>query len=189
MPDISKLISGAFNPAPEPDTGTAKTVFQVLHGAYGALFLSRFATGVLDKRNRDMGVSAARTMWAHGLRAFDSDTVAQALEKCMELNPKFPPTLPELQAQCRAAAPRRVDAPGPKALPMGDKLRSDYARRAREVIAKHEERRVHKATGYRELPCTLDGLKQAIADAVRCAGGDEVAELNRLDRMFARGAA
>ena len=31
----------------------------------------------------------------------------------------------------------------------------------------------------------LDGLKSAIANAVAAAGGDEVAELRRLDAMFA----
>lgn len=189
MPDISKLMAGAFSPQPAPDASTAKMVFRVLHGAYGALFLSRFSTGVVDDKNRDMGVSAARSMWAHGLRNFDADTVALAVEKCMEANPKFPPTLPELQAQCRAIQPRKAHDAGQGAIGMSDKLRSEYARRAREVIERHEEKRIHRLTGYRELSPGLHGLFEAIADAVRCAGGDEVAELQRLERIFPKAAA
>ena len=36
------------------------------------------------------------------------------------------------------------------------------------------------------LAANLSGLKEAIANAVATAGGDEVAELLRLDRMFAK---
>ncbi len=189
MPDISKLAAGAFSPQQEPDTASAVMVFRVLHGAYGTLFLSRFSTGVVDDHGRDKGVAAARTMWAQGLRAFDANTVRQALERCMEKEPKFPPTLPELQAQCRAIQPRKVHNTGPAAIGMSDKLRSEYAKRAREINERHEEKRIHRLTGYRELSPGLHGLFEAIADAVRCAGGDEVAELRRLGDLYPRSAA
>lgn len=189
MPDISKLAAGAFSPPQEPDPATAAMVFRVLHGAYGSLFLSRFSTGVVDDQGRDKGVAAARLMWAQGLRTFDANTVRLALERCMEREPKYPPTLPELQAQCRAIQPRKAHASGPAEIGMSDKLRSEYARRAREVIERHEEKRIHRQTGYRELSPGLHGLFEAIADAVRCAGGDEVAESRRLGAMFPGSAA
>lgn len=175
---------------PEADNDAAgKFVFRVLHGAYGTLFLNRYASGKVDDKGSDLGQVSAIRVWSHGLRAFDAEVIKTALDRCMERDPKFPPTLPELQVQCRAAAPRKTFTPeGPRAIGMSDQLRSSYARRLRDVIAKHEERRVHRATGYRELPKSLDGLKAAVADAVACAGGDEAAELLRLDRMFARSA-
>jgi hypothetical protein len=170
---------------PGPDEDDVKRVFMVLHGYYGGLFLSKFSTGMVDAQGRDQGVANARRVWSHGLRSFDAKTVAHALEVCKDRHPEFPPTLPQFVALCNAVRPREVyravgyDMPAEK--------RSAYAARARAEMAALAARR----TGAEQVgrPAVgLDALKQAIADAVRTAGGDEVAALVRLDRMFPMGA-
>lgn len=175
---------------PRPaDPAMAQNVFKVLHGYYGNLFASKFATGQIiehgEDKGQDAGVMSAMAIWAHGLRNFDAGTVKAALRQCQERHAEFPPSLPQFVALCAANKPRETHALGPRAIGMSDQLRSVYARRAREVIAKHEAKAVTVKTGYIELPPSLDGLKQAIANAVACAGGDEVATLVRLDREIA----
>jgi hypothetical protein len=172
----------------QPDESIVNNVFKVLHGSYGNLFLSKFASGVLDLKKRDLGVASARTVWAFKLRRFDEATVVQALDVCQERHPEFPPSLPQFLAVCAACAPREVYRPT-NAIGMSNTLRSQYARQAREINARHDAKAVRRKSGFVALPGTLDGLKQAIASAVGEAGGNEAAELLRLDRMFVRAAA
>ena len=71
---------------------------------------------------------------------------------------------------------------------MSQALRSEYAAKAREINEKHAKRAVDKRLGAQAdmgSHVGLDGLKSAIANAVACAGGDEVATLLRLDTMLA----
>lgn len=175
-----------FSAAPsQPDETIVNNVFKVLHGCYGSLFLSKFASGVLDAKNRDMGVASARTVWAYGLRAFSETTVVEALERCKKAHPEFPPSLPQFQSLCEACVPRKAWQ-FDNAIGMSDTLRSQYARQARAIVAKHEGRAGQRKTEVQAQAGSLDLLKQAIADAVGAAGGDEAAELLRLDQMFAR---
>lgn len=173
---------------PSADETVVNNVFKVLHGYYGNLFLNKYASGVLDGKGRDMGVASARSVWAHKLRAFDESTVVTALEQCQDRHPEFPPGLPQFVALCANAAPRATYQPS-NAIEMSGALRSQYARQARAIVEKHEAKAERRRSGYIPLPPTLDGLKQAIAAAVGEAGGDEAAELLRLDRMFERAAA
>lgn len=147
-------------------------VFKVMHGFYGNLFLSKFATGSFGASGQDQGVVSARQIWAHGLRDMDAATVKAALAQCVERHPEYPPSLPQFMALCRANQPRKVF--DTKALGMSGALAGQYAKKARDSALKA----VRKTNG-------LDLLKLAIADAVGAAGGDEAAELARLDRMFA----
>jgi hypothetical protein len=170
---------------PQPDESIVNNVFKVLHGCYGNLFLSKFASGVLDMKKRDLGVASARTVWAFKLRRFDEATVVRALDLCQERHPEFPPSLPQFLAVCAACAPRKVFRVD-NAIGMSDKLRSKYARDARAINEKHADIARLRTTGYKPLPEGLDGLKQAIANAIGCAGGDEAGALLKLDRMFVR---
>lgn len=167
----------ANDPIPQEAAGN---VFRVLHGFYGNLFLSKFATGDVGPEG-DRGVLGARQIWAYGLRDFDAGTVKAALAQCMERHPEFPPSLPQFVALCRANKPREAFDHGQPRIGMSQELRSHYAARARAVIEKHAAKSATLATGHKDLPPGLDGLKQAIAQAVACAGGDEVATLRRLD--------
>lgn len=163
------------------DEAMVTNVFKVLHGYYGNPFFSKFATGTVSN-GEDEGITNARRIWAHGLRQFDMETVKTALRVTQTVHPEWPPSLPQFTVLCMANRPREVIQH--TALPMGQELRSAYARKARETIAKHEAKRNPATAGVMELPLSLDGLKVAIANAVGLAGGDESAELLRLDRML-----
>jgi len=158
-------------------TEDANNVFRVMHGFYGNLFLSKFATGDVTADGGDGGVASARTIWAHGLRDFDLSTVKTALARVMDAHPEFPPTLPQFVQLCKACAPRPVyrdTLPPPKPNP-------DIAKKARERLEA-----IKAGMAAIAQPDGLAPLKRAIADAVRCAGGDEGATLARMDRMFPR---
>jgi hypothetical protein len=170
---------------PKPDESIVNNVFKVFHGYYGNLFLSKFASGVTDTAGRDKGVASARTVWAFSLRKFSEQTVVAALDRCQALHPEFPPSLPQFLAVCAACAPRKVYQPT-NAIEMSGTLRSKYARDARAINEKHADIARLRTTGYKPLPEGLDGLKQAIANAIGCAGGDEAGALLKLDRMFVR---
>jgi hypothetical protein len=172
-------------------------VFKVFHGFYGNLFLSKYSTGQVGKagdvnasgrsiEGQDLGVLSAKQIWSHGLRGFDRSTIKSALTQCMERNPEFPPSLPQLVALCKAAQPRAAYVPDIPAIAMGAPLRSRYAAQAREINAKHAAQVVQKRLGAIEFAPGIDGLKQAIAGAVGAAGGDEVHELLRLDKLLAK---
>lgn len=171
-----------FKPEPQATPNdTANNVFKVFHGFYGNLFLSKFVNGQTGSDGVDQGVVSARAIWAHGLRDFDLSTVKTALARVMDAHPEFPPTLPQFVQLCKACAPRPVyrDTLPPPAI--------DRAEQMRKAKAHLEAAKAAAAT--RALPDGLALLKRAIADAVGCAGGDEAAELARLDRMFQGAAA
>ena len=161
----------------ENSNDTANNVFKVFHGFYGNLFLSKFVNGQMDADGVDQGVVSARGIWSHGLRGFDLSTVKTALGRTMDVHTEFPPTLPQFVALCKACKPREVYS---TALPPPAVDRTAQARKARELLDSMKA----------EKPAVngLSLLFIAIADAVRCAGGDEGAELARLERMF-KGAA
>ena len=165
-----------FKPEPQATPNdTANNVFKVFHGFYGNLFLSKFTNGQIGPDGADQGVVSARAIWVHGLRDFDLSTVKTALARVMDAHPEFPPTLPQFVQLCKACAPRAVYV---EALPPA-KPNPEIARKARDGLQSLKARLTTTApdTG-------LALLKQAIADAVGCAGGNEAAELARLDRMF-----
>lgn len=177
----------SFKQRVSSDLSATSQVFKLLHGYYGQLFLSRFTTGVTDEAGRDKGVTSAIAVWAFELRQFDEGLLIQTVDACKSAHKQYPPNLPEFVAICKSLKPRKVFKPTNQ-LGMSGELRSAYARRAREVNAKHAQRAIDRKTGYIEIPQGLNGLKQAIANAVATAGGDEVRELMRLDRLFDKGA-
>lgn len=177
---IGAVASTAGEPRPEPNEGGVKRVFMVLHGFYGNLFTSKFATGIVEN-GEDQGMASARRVWAHGLSEFDADTIKLALRRCQAAHPEFPPSLPQFVALCESARPREVyRPPAQPALEMSEELRqqrrSEAARKAKEAAERW--RNVSEVSG-------LDALKQSIASAVGAAGGDEVVALVRLNRMLA----
>ena len=161
---------------PQPTTGLAARVFRAMHGYYGALFLSKWANGVVEN-GVDCGVSDAMKVWAYELRRYDAKTVLEAIGRCKTAHPEYPPSLPQFVALCEAVKPREVF----KALPMSAELYAERSKEAREKLRQLRERiqPVARASGGLAL------LFEAIADAVKCAGGDEIAALRRLDVMLA----
>jgi hypothetical protein len=180
---LSASLPNGQRVQPLPDDAI-NSVFKVLHGFYGNLFFSKFATGQVEN-GEDQGIANARRIWAHGLRDFDADTIRTALRHCQDRHPEFPPSMPQFAALCAAAKPREGFKPGKPSIGMSQKLRSRYAAQARAINARYLEKKLEQKAGYVELPATLDGLKQAIASAISCAGGNEAETLLRLDRDLA----
>jgi hypothetical protein len=179
---IQAAAATAGQPLPDIDGAGIKRVFMVLHGFYGNLFLSKFATGSIDQETQeDQGMQGARRVWAHGLREYDAETVKAALRRCQERHPEFPPSLPQFVALCDAARPRAVWKPpvhAQPALEMSLELREQRRAEARAAATAAAQRELERR------PVGLDLLKQSIARAVGEAGGDEAAELLRLDRLL-----
>ena len=111
-------------------------------GSYGAMFLGKFATGVLDDRGRDLGVRAAMRVWRAALGKFPDAVIETAAARLTEQYPDRPPHLPQFEAMCRAAMPRLTHAeenrlpalPAPVVLPVHVEVEplgdgKDWARR------------------------------------------------------------
>lgn len=180
---ITSSASAHQCPSNDAET-TVKRLFMVLHGWYGNQFLAKFSTGEVDSDGKDRGIKSARMVWTSELSKFSAETVMAAAARCKEDHQKFPPSLPEFLALCRACAPRHSTPVQKTGIGMSPELRSVYSRRARESAISRLKSRVDTVTGYLPLPLSLDGLKLAIAGAVACAGGDEAKELLRLEKMF-----
>lgn len=179
---IQALAQAAARPEPTMDEADVKNVFRVLHGFYGNLFLSKFATGSVEN-GEDQGIANARRIWAYSLRGYDAETVKLALRRCQSAHPEFPPSCPQFVALCEAVRPRAVwrpATPTQPALAMSEELRAQRRAEARAAATEAAHRRLEELK-----PTGLAALKQAIADAVSCAGGDEVAMLLRLDSQLA----
>ena len=159
---------------PSPSTQLAQRVFRAMHGYYGALFLSKWANGVVEN-GEDRGVADAMRVWAYELRRYDAKVVLDAISRCKTAHPEYPPSLPQFVGLCEAVKPREVF----KALPMSAELYAERSKEAREKLRQLRERiqPVARTSGGLAL------LFEAIADAVKCAGGDEIAALRRLDGM------
>lgn len=127
-------------------TGIAK-LFLLMQGSYGTAFLSKFSSGVLEG-GQDMGMRAALKVWGAALRKYSPDVIETAAARISESHPEFPPSLPQFEALCRAATPRRTYAeeagllalPAPKVVrldvpiqPQGDG--KDWARK---IVARAE---------------------------------------------------
>lgn len=181
---LQHALATVGQPQADNDGAGIKRVFMVLHGFYGNLFLSKFATGSVDaETGEDQGMQSARRVWAYGLREYSADTVKTALRRCQERHPEYPPSLPQFTALCEAAKPREVwrpEVPTQPALEMSPELREQRRAEARAAATEAARRKLEA-----DQPTGLDLLKQSIAAAVRDAGGDEAATLLQLDRMLA----
>ncbi len=158
-------------------------VFRAMHGFYGVLFVSKFSTGEVNANGKDKGILSARVVWGSELAEFDRETVGLAIQDCKRQHLKFPPSLPEFLALCAANKPRYVRPIEPR-IEISPELMRERAARNREIVQKARSKHLEKMQSV-EPTSGLDLLKQAIADAVGCAGGDEGKELARLDRMLA----
>lgn len=178
---IAAVLPQPGSPMSGPDDTGIKRVFMVLHGFYGNLFLSKWATGSMEG-GEDQGVRNARRVWAHGLRDYSAEVVKAALARCQTVHPEYPPSLPQFVALCAACKPREAWKPPVVApsLEMSPELRA-----ARIKAHREKAEALLRQMKERQAVSGLDSLKQAIAQAVADAGGDEVAELLRLDRMLA----
>ena len=167
------LSGGGDSPGKPQASAMVRQLFVLLHGAYGVQFLSKFATGEMDSRGKDKGVRAAMLVWDSGLRDFPEDVVRSAAERFMGQSPEFPPSLPQLQALCRAIVPRLTHAQE-HGLPrlMGPVLRREHAPFERHRDGKDWARQhlANHAAGIAVGRFALQSARQAmgVQDEVCC---------------------
>lgn len=113
MSNIANLAQDAIHEAArQPRTEreaspTTRKLFVLLHGSYGNLFLSKFATGQKSSDGGDKGVAAAMLVWDAALSKFRPDVVEAAARRLMQSHPDFAPNLPQLEKECAAITPRK----------------------------------------------------------------------------------
>lgn len=187
----SAFLSQQRKPAdPTHGAEVVDRVFKAMHGFYGNLWLSKYSTGMPSAGGGDEGVENARRTWGSALARYSLDVVRAALGKCLGDKPlflEFPPSLPQFVALCESCRPREAFRAPDNAIGMSQQLRSSYARRMREVNAKHlqKARDLRSGATTRENDAGLSGLpllNSLIAEAIGLAGGDEAAALLRLER-------
>lgn len=153
MQSIATLAHAAFNqPKPETEAGAesreaVKNLFLLLQGSYGSLFLSKFATGVLDEKKRDLGIRAAMAVWRAHLSKYSPAVIEQAAMRTAQEHPAFPPNLPQFEAICRALTPRKTHAelngyamlPAPKLVRVEVRIEpvGDGKDQFRKILARH----------------------------------------------------
>lgn len=160
---------------------TVKGLFMLFHGWYGNLFLSRYESGEKDAAGKDRGTMSAMVIWQNALDRFDGDVVRAAADRCEVDHQRYPPTLPEFLAICKAIQPRRPAPESQFEIPMSDGLRSSYTSRARDKAMATFNAKISAGTGMVKPGEGLDTLHVLIAEGVGLAGGDEAATLRRLE--------
>ena len=62
-------------------SSTVRKLFVLLHGSYGSLFLSKYATGEKSEAGGDKGVAAAMLVWDAALAKFAPDVIEAAAKR------------------------------------------------------------------------------------------------------------
>ena len=145
---------------------TVRKLFVLLHGSYGSLFLSKYATGEKSEAGGDKGVAAAMLVWDAALSKFAPDVIETAAKRLMAESPEFAPNLPQLEKVCEAITPRktyseeaglpRLPAPAPaEPTKVSFEMRGDGKDWARRIMARQE-------AGDRIRPYSLQRARQAL---------------------------
>lgn len=150
LSNVAALAQHATTAQPQPAASAEglgiRRLFTVLHGAYGSQFVAKFTTGERDAKGKDKGIRSAMQVWQSKLAAYPADVIEAAAARVMDAHPEFPPTLPQFEALCRAAMPRKTFAqeqglpqlPAPPAAPkavVDVTLRNDGKDWARKILA------------------------------------------------------
>ncbi len=145
---------------------TVRKLFVLLHGSYGSLFLSKYATGEKSEAGGDKGVAAAMLVWDAALSKFAPDVIETAAKRLMAESPEFAPNLPQLEKVCEAITPRKTDpeeaglarlpAPTPaEPTKVSFEMRGDGRDWARRILARQE-------AGDHIRPYSLQCARQAL---------------------------
>jgi hypothetical protein len=161
-------------------------IFKVLHGRHGQVFLSKYSTGQRDEDGKDKGIIAARQVWAHDLRNQSPKAIMAALDQAAIDYTEFPPSGPQFLLLCKNQARdfdavERVERSRLRIEVSGQSI-ADATKASREAAVARIKGAIIKEAA---IVTELSSLVAAIAGAVALAGGDEIAELKRLERMFA----
>lgn len=145
---------------------TVRKLFVLLHGAYGSLFLSKYATGEKSEAGGDKGVAAAMLVWDAALSRFTPDVIEAGAKRLMAESPEFAPNLPQLEKVCEAITPRktyaeeaglpRLPAPAPaEPMKVSFDMRGDGKDWARRILANHR-------AGFKKSPTVLQMASDAL---------------------------
>lgn len=145
---------------------TVRKLFVLLHGAYGSLFLAKYATGEKSEAGGDKGVAAAMLVWDSALAKFSPDVIEAAAKRLMSESPEFAPNLPQMEKVCAAITPRktyaeeaglpRLPAPVPAAPVNVDfSKQNDGKDWARRIVARAD-------AGEKIRPYALKSARQAL---------------------------
>ena len=172
MSDVSTLAHDAIHQASQPSrarreaSSTTRKLFVLLHGSYGNLFLSKFATGQQSDDGGDTGVAAAMLVWDAALAKFAPDVIESAAKRLTAEHPDFAPNLPQFVKTCEAMTPRKTYAeennlpalPAPVAAPPASvnyEAKGDSKDWARAILARAE-------AGEKMKPFSLLSARQAL---------------------------
>ena len=125
-----------------------RKLFMLLHGSYGSLFTSKFATGQMAGKH-DKGAISAMKVWDAKLSRFPATVVEQAASRLAAEHADFPPNLPQFELMCDAVMPRQTYAlqqgltalppPAPaKPVQVNLQARNDGKDWARRIVARLE---------------------------------------------------
>lgn len=145
---------------------TVRKLFVLLHGAYGSLFLAKYATGEKSEAGGDKGVAAAMLVWDSALAKFSPDVIEAAAKRLMSESPEFAPNLPQMEKVCAAITPRktyaeeaglpRLPAPVPAAPVNVDfRKQNDGKDWARRIVARAD-------AGEKIRPYAIKSARQAL---------------------------
>lgn len=177
MSDIANLAQSAIQAMQEHgaadqsglEPGTRR-VLMLLYSAYGNQFTAKYGTGQKDANCKDLGLRAAMLVWQENLRRFSPDVVEEGVRRCIEANPQFPPSFPQVEAHCLAAMPRKPTMPSEprQALPPPDVRPVDFTPKgdrldwARRILAR--EAAGHRLGGATvKMVCEARGGKWRLA--------------------------
>ena len=191
MSNVANLAAHALAKTeiqPEALTDT-KQLFMMLHGMYGNLFVSKFATGELNENRKDKGILSAMKVWDSSLRKYyrqgenRAQIIEAALQACKTKHVEFPPSLPQFMALCDAELetmprPTFFEKGGTGRVLVGVDEKFMEERRKRLAAAAFEKMRKFEKKQSNGLPL----IQQLVAQACALAGADEVATLRNLER-------
>lgn len=169
MKSIGQLAHVAASPRREESQAVSSVVaklFLLMQGSYGTAFLSKFGSGALDGQGQDIGMLAALKVWGASLRKYAPDVIEAAADRIADFHPEFPPSLPQFEALCKAATPRKTYAeeagllalPAPKLqrIDVGIVTHGDGKDWARKIVARSDAG--DKTVSYRALKDAKEAL-------------------------------
>ncbi|WP_103018125.1 hypothetical protein [Alicycliphilus denitrificans] len=106
--DAGAMEQGAQDQAAEQAALAVKNLFLLLQGSYGTAFMTKYATGVKDGRGHDLGIRATMAVWRAALGKYPPAVIEAAAARMSEEHREFPPSLPQFEALCKAATPRKT---------------------------------------------------------------------------------
>lgn len=147
---VKAINDNAAHQQSKGESHVIRKLFLLLHGSYGNLFTSKFATGERDANGKDKGIRATMMVWEAALSKYPPDVIEAAAARLTTECPEFPPNLPQFEAICKAVMPRKSYAeeqgyarlpppPAPQSVgPVLYEAKNDGKDWARKILARQQ---------------------------------------------------